>query len=331
MPDPITGLVGASLGGTAAQAISAKSAADSQADALREGQDVQYQIHRENTEINEPLIGARDNALAALLFESGIGPQPTATNALRIDEITDSPVYQREPIRATGGRGEGAILGYEDVLQEGGGPRFGVGDRLFDTRAEAQDYIDGQSAGFDYTPIDMPDPNLDLSNEAFRASPGYNWRLQQGQQAIERSAAARGMRNSGNVLKDLMRFGQGMASDERARWVGETTGQFNRSYGAGMDKMNALRGLAGLGQQGAQAQIASGNNYANAFSQSSAAIGNAQAQGTYGAGNALAGLVNNGSDIYGLGMSGYLGKNPGFGIKPLTDPFATPTVKLIGG
>lgn len=331
MPDPITGLVGASLGGTVAQTVSASKAAKAGERAADKADDTQRYIFDEQVRLTEPQREVGNNALAALAFEAGIGPQPTTKNALRIDEITDSPVYQREPIRAMGGKGEGAILGYENVLLEGGGPRFGVGDRLFDTRDEAQSYIDSVPGQFDYDPIDMPDPNLDLSNEAFEASPGYNWRLQQGQQAIERSAAARGMRNSGNVLKDLLRFGQGTASDERARWVGETTDQFNRSYGVGMDKMNALRGLAGQGQQATNAQIQAGNVYASGVSNNAFARGNAQAHGAWRTGNALAGLANSSGDILGLGMSGYLGKNPGFGIKPLTDPFAAPTVKLIGG
>lgn len=51
--------------------------------------------------------------------------------------------------------------------------------------------------------------------------PSYQFRLGQGQQAIERSAAARGMGASGNVLAELAKYGQGMASEEYGN-------QFNR-------------------------------------------------------------------------------------------------------
>ncbi len=44
--------------------------------------------------------------------------------------------------------------------------------------------------------------------------PSYQFRLDQGNQAINRSAAAKGMSNSGNVLAELMKYGQGMASEE---------------------------------------------------------------------------------------------------------------------
>ena len=40
----------------------------------------------------------------------------------------------------------------------------------------------------------------------------YKFQFNQGQQAIERSAAARGMTGSGNVLAELSKYGQGMAS-----------------------------------------------------------------------------------------------------------------------
>lgn len=43
---------------------------------------------------------------------------------------------------------------------------------------------------------------------------GYQFDLEQGNQAVNRSAAAKGMLNSGNVLAELAKFGQGLASKE---------------------------------------------------------------------------------------------------------------------
>lgn len=45
-------------------------------------------------------------------------------------------------------------------------------------------------------------------------SGAYKFAFNQGQQALERSAAARGMLNSGNVLAELTRYGQGAASQQ---------------------------------------------------------------------------------------------------------------------
>ena len=59
--------------------------------------------------------------------------------------------------------------------------------------------------------------------------PSYQWRFQQGQQAVERSLAAKGLLNSGNAAIELQQYGQGAASQE---------------YGAQFDRM--LHGLAGV-------------------------------------------------------------------------------------
>lgn len=44
--------------------------------------------------------------------------------------------------------------------------------------------------------------------------PGYQFALSQGQQALERSAAAKGGFRSGGLLTDLVKYGQGMASQQ---------------------------------------------------------------------------------------------------------------------
>ena len=49
---------------------------------------------------------------------------------------------------------------------------------------------------------------------AFERTPGFKAALDTGTQAIQRSFAARGMGNSGNVLAELMKYGTGLASQE---------------------------------------------------------------------------------------------------------------------
>jgi len=77
--------------------------------------------------------------------------------------------------------------------------------------------------------------------------PGYQFRLQQGQQALERSQAARGGMQSGAALKAAQEYGQGLADqtygEAYQRWL---QGQQN-TYGM-------LSGTAGRGQQAAQQQ-----------------------------------------------------------------------------
>lgn len=74
-----------------------------------------------------------------------------------------------------------------------------------------------------------------MSNpDSIANSADYKFRFNQGQQALERSAAARGMTGSGNVLAELAKYGQGMASN---------------AYGAEADR------LAGMSRQANQFQL----------------------------------------------------------------------------
>ena len=60
-----------------------------------------------------------------------------------------------------------------------------------------------------------------MSNGQFSPDdPSYQWRLQQGQQTVERSLGARGLLNSGNAGIELQQYGQGAASQEYAAQYG---------------------------------------------------------------------------------------------------------------
>ena len=63
---------------------------------------------------------------------------------------------------------------------------------------------------------------------SFTGTPGYQAALEGGTQAINRSAAARGMSNSGNVLAELAKYGSGLASQEYGAQVGRQGEEINR-------------------------------------------------------------------------------------------------------
>ena len=96
----------------------------------------------------------------------------------------------------------------------------------------------------------------DFSAADFKADPGYQFRLDQGQQALERSAAARGGLLSGAALKDANNFAQGQASQE---WQAAYD-RFNTNR---TNKMNPLLSLAGAAQTASGALGAAGQNFAN--------------------------------------------------------------------
>src|SRR5574343_172313 len=83
-------------------------------------------------------------------------------------------------------------------------------------------------------------------------SPGYQFRLDQGNQAINRSAAAKGMLGSGNVLAELAKYGQGMASTE----YGNRLSQLGNLSTQGMGQANLIgenQGNATIGAANARA------------------------------------------------------------------------------
>lgn len=129
---------------------------------------------------------------------------------------------------------------------------------------------------------DLSGLNGSADFSSFERSPGYQFRLQQGEQALNRAAAARGRLDSGATMQDLMRFGQGIASEEFGNYS------------------NRLASLAGIGQSatGSTANLgaAAATNQGNALMQ----MGNARASGYAAGANAINQGIGNLAGMYGL-------------------------------
>lgn len=110
--------------------------------------------------------------------------------------------------------------------------------------------------------------NGDFSS--FKRSPDYQFALDQGLQGLDRSAAARGGLYAGGHQADVMKYAQGLASQNYGQYA------------------NRLAALAGVGQTAAGNLGSLGANYA----------GNA-GNAAIGAGNARASSFNQLADIYG--------------------------------
>jgi hypothetical protein len=119
----------------------------------------------------------------------------------------------------------------------------------------------------------------------YQADPGYQFRLNQGSQALERSAAARGGLNSGALGKALTQYGQEMGSQE----YGNAYNRWNNDIG---NRFNRLSTLAGMGQSATGQVGAYGTNAANSIGNNLTDIGNAQASGQIGSANAWANGIN---------------------------------------
>jgi len=113
----------------------------------------------------------------------------------------------------------------------------------------------------------LNDPN------AFTQSPGYEFVRGEGTRGLENSFSARGGAQSGNALRALTQYNQGLASQEYNNWF------------------NQQSNLAGLGQTSAQSLGALGQNNANNVSNLLGQQANARASGIEGQTNALTGGV----------------------------------------
>lgn len=137
--------------------------------------------------------------------------------------------------------------------------------------------------------LSNPDFQRDFTQADFQKDPGYDFRMQQGQQALERSAAARGNVNSGGTMKALSRYGQDYASNE----YGNAYNRFNADRDR---RFNRLSSVAGVGQT-ANAQVgAAGQNYAGQAGSNmmgaASAQGAAGMAGAQGWANGLSGIAN---------------------------------------
>ena len=79
---------------------------------------------------------------------------------------------------------------------------------------------------------------FEFNTEDLYKDPGYQFRLSEGEKAIERSAAARGMLQSGRTLKELERYGQGVASQEFENAYSRAFGENIVGYGRDVDQYN---------------------------------------------------------------------------------------------
>lgn len=122
------------------------------------------------------------------------------------------------------------------------------------------------------TPSDYGSLMRDFSAADFNTDPGYQFRQQQGQQGMERSASARGGLLSGSAVKDAMRFNQGLASDEY-------TNAYNRFQTNRANKLNPLQALMGSGQTATNQLTNASQNYANNAGEMALQGANARASG----------------------------------------------------
>lgn len=132
---------------------------------------------------------------------------------------------------------------------------------------------------------------------SYTRSPGYDFRLQQGMEGINRNAAMRGKLDSGQTLMALNQYAQGVAAQDYQNWLN------NQRSLAGMYGGNVQMGLGAAGQLGQYAGDYARNLGGMYGAQGDIAAQLALAQGQNQAGY-YQGLQNFGNQLFNRGMQG---------------------------
>ena len=262
----------AAVGGAAIASSGAKSAAKTQAQASRDAQAAQERMFERQIALQEPYRQGGMTAQNRLMTLLGLNPnagQPAVSGG---GVQTYNTPYGN--ISVPGMAGRAPATNAQGIVVDPNSPDFGKYAR-------------------------------DFGMQDFTQDPGYEFRLSEGQKAIERSAAARGGLQSGSALKAAARYGQEMGSQEYQnafnRYQVNRSNQLTPLYGlmnTGIGAANNLTDIAGAtgasranainaqGTYNASGQVGSANAWGNAFSNIASGVGSALARNsTYGNAN----------------------------------------------
>jgi hypothetical protein len=205
--------------------------------------------------ITGALIGAGASLVGGLLSSSAAS-KAAKTQAKSADAATalQREMYEKnlelqKPFYEAGLTGQNALMQYLGLGGDTTAANYGAGMKPFDASMMYED-------------------------------PGYAFRLGEGVNALNKTAAARGGLMSGAAMKAAQRYGQDYASNEY-------NNAFNRYYQQRNQMLNPLQSLLGQAQTSAGNIGASGQGYATQAGQNMMAGANARASGYMGGANAL--------------------------------------------
>lgn len=298
---PVAGAIGSIAGGAMGSRAQGQ-ATEAQAQGQRESIQAQLAMFNQARADQMPMIQARNAALPLFMQLLGLSPMqfgsPSAGGVqMNIEGAKKNDrTWKTHFLDQLGIPGVGSIDSPSDTLKtpfrnfgdwDGSRMADDLGEAAFTYGDEGSTYdqdgnLIGGQTGTQAATQTQTQP-LDL-NALIAATPGYQFRLQEGQRAAERSAAARGSLASGATMRALARYGEGLAANE---------------YG---DFANRLASLIGLGQTAATTAGGFGQQTGANIGQNLANIGAARGSGYANQGNiwgnAIGGAANSFANYY---------------------------------
>jgi hypothetical protein len=126
---------------------------------------------------------------------------------------------------------------------------------------------------------------ITMDQATLEQTPGYQFQLNQGLQAVQNSYAAKGLGSSGAALRGAADYASGLASSNYQQ-------QFNNALTNKQFTLGTLMGLTGVGQTAANVSSGNALTTGQGIANADVGIGNAQAQGWLGATGAIGNAAN---------------------------------------
>lgn len=320
------GLAG-SLGGAAIEGSAANNAASKQEDAALQAAQLQYQASQNALGFQEGQYANSQQELAPWLQSGAEG----------LSQL-DYELGLQQPGSLGGQNGAQGYLGggtslpngggtaqYPGLGQPNGGPAQGINAHPMTSGA----FPGGTGAGTPGVPVPIntsasPNPSTGGFGSLMQAypggpfqaptlqqaeqMPGYQFQLQQGNQLLQQSAAAKGNLLTGGTAEALNQFGQGLAQTDYNNLYNQALTGYDTNFNAFQqnqaNQYNRLASLAGVGQQTAGQLGTLGQNASNGITSNllgtASAIGQqynnaaaANASGIVGSANAWGGALGN--------------------------------------
>jgi len=148
----------------------------------------------------------------------GTGAPLTAADLAQASGIAaPTTVGDVTPPPDTGGTGGTGGL---DILPPYTGPSAPTFDQAY-----ADSLPPAPAFSFQYDPFTAP------TAEQALAEPGYQFTADEGRRAVEQSAAGRGVLRTGGTLKDILKYGQSLATQQYGNVYNRAADTYDRNYG----------------------------------------------------------------------------------------------------
>lgn len=306
-------VAGATIIGAVVNSESSKDAAKSQTEAARSGISSQNFALSEFNRRTEPFsdlgLSASDeiaNLLGIQVANPEIKQLQSELGALEDRIAAGPPPPKKSKGSKSGGFLGGAIGGLAglvtgdpitgNILGHAAGGQGTITQEPFDLAALTAQQGELQSRITELQELDAARPAPDGLQGIEEINPLVSFIRNEGFEDIQNSAAARGRLGAGGTLKDLTEFNTQVASTV----VPQLQNQ----------KFNQLFNLLGLGANAATGQGTAGLNTASNVSNLLGNIGNAQAQGAIGQGQAISGAVSGLAGAFGAQQGGAFTQTP---------------------